>query len=830
MLTPRRHSVLSLLFLLPLAADLRGQESADPPASPVRGSIVEDRAAQKLIEAGDARYEAEEVSKALEIWRSVIERYPRSKRRFIAHLRLGEYYLERDRSYDRARTHFEAVAAEDNRDEAQRAEATLKTGVCFYHARNYGKCFQIMRDVIERFPVSGQVNQAYYYIGLGHYQLGHYSRAIAALERVGTTLAEDQSTSNKLEAGKRFFIKIEDADLAILDPGDAVKVICESTSGDKELVECFPVGRNVRVVIGSVPTRLGLPKLNDGLLDVKGGDKIEVKYTDQHTADRQVNQEVIQRAEVVGDGHVLITDGAFRESLNGVVLGKTVNIRISDPDRDVSDKADKISAVVEVYRRKTDDELEAEAAERAAQADATAPAKPAADPGETELELDDVEEVEIDPFRLVDRVQITLDEVKLQEFLTTTADDDEAAPPAADAAAKPDEEKTDEKKATEEKAEDAPAGSADDPAADDEKKETEADEAAKDEPAEPEPVDNSIHSGVFQAVVALHKSETAVETDKQLQALPGDQVRIIYLDERHTGEGVNEVQARARCLEGNIGGVRVTRAQISDEELRIQTQLKTADALTKIGNRYKEFGLKEKAVEKYRLGLRVCEDIMPEVRRLKGRLLEETYVQLWHIYFEMDQLSLAAAMAQRLQNEFPTSGFVDDALLQLGDVARKQGDMNRAIGIYNRLVGMKTSQLRGEAQFGIAECFEQMADEAEGARSAQMRDRAFQEYKKVFDQFPESGRVGEAVAKMADHYYQQQDYSRAVDTFETVLENHPDAKFLDVILFNYGRCLYRMDRKRQARQRFEQLIGDFPESPLAPDAKKITEALAQAGF
>ena len=83
---------------------------------------------------------------------------------------------------------------------------------------------------------------------------------------------------------------------------------------------------------------------------------------------------------------------------------------------------------------------------------------------------------------------------------------------------------------------------------------------------------------------------------------------------------------------------------------------------------------------------------------------------------------------------------------------------------------------------------------------------------------------------MASHYYDQKDYARAIDTFETVLESHPDARFLDVILFNYGRCLYRMNRQGQARRRFEQLIGDFPESQLAPDAKKIAEALIKSGF
>ncbi|MFP6700793.1 MAG: tetratricopeptide repeat protein, partial [Planctomycetaceae bacterium] len=225
--------------------------------------------------------------------------------------------------------------------------------------------------------------------------------------------------------------------------------------------------------------------------------------------------------------------------------------------------------------------------------------------------------------------------------------------------------------------------------------------------------------------------------------------------------------------------------------------------------------------------LAVCERVARSASKLGGRILEETYVQLWQIYFEMDRLELAAAMAQRLQRDFPNSGFVDDALLQLADVARKRGNLRRAIGIYNRLASMKTSQLRGEAQFGIAQCYEQMATDSSGTAAAQLTDRAFQEYKKVFDQHPDSGRVGEAVSRMANYYYQQRDFSRAIDTFETVLSDYPDAKFLDVILFNYGRCLYRMNRRPEASRKFDQLIQEFPESPLASDAKKISDALSR---
>ncbi len=856
----RRLGPIALL----LALCSGGIRAADPPAAAApaapKVSIVEDRAARKLLEAGDARYDSDEIAKAVEVWNSVIERYPRSKVRFDAHMRVGNYLLDRERAFDRARPHFEAVAIEDNKDEEQRALATLKTGVCFYEARNFGKSFKIMRDVIDKFPVSPQVNQAYYYIGLGHFQLGHYSRAIAALEKVGTTLAgeaEAVDRGQKVEAGKRLFIKVEDADLAALPADQVVKIRCETTQGDVEIVDCAPVGRNVRVVLGSILTELGKPRPNSGIIELSGKDQIHATYVDQHTADRQFDRKVLKDIQVVGNALVDITDGAYSESLNGVVLGKPVNLQITDADRDVSDSADKLKAVVEIYREKTAEEIEAEqtAVDTAAKAGTAPPADAVGETGEAK----------VNPLRKIDAVEITFVERKIPRKLSSTPADsagdgspaDAAAPSAApgaagadsksaaDAKAAPDAKATAKKAAGEGKAptanKTADAKVADKKAGDPKSKDKKGadkkadDKTAKDSGKQVEPTaeaevdDGSIHSGVFVAMVSLVKDPNVVADDDTLQALPNDIIRVRYSDELNSSDSIREVLANARGIEGNLGGVRVTRAQIGDRELRIQTQLKTASALTNIGNRYKEFGLKKNAEAKYQQALKVCDEISTDASKLGGRLLEETYVQLWQIYYEMDQLDMAAAMCQRLQTEFPNSGFVDDALLQLANVVRKQGDIHRAIGIYSKLVEMQTSQLRGEAQFGVAECYEDLAKRDTGPGAAQLYDRSFQEYKKVFDRFPESGRVGEAVAKMASYYYQQKDYARAVDIFESVLADHPDAKFLDVILFNYGRCLFRMDRGADARRQFDQLIADFPESPLAVEAKRISEALAKAG-
>jgi len=824
------------------------QGPAKGPAKGGPGSLIEDRAAAKLLEAGQARIEADEPAKAVEIWQSVIERYPRSRVRFAAHLLLGKHFLNRERAYDRARVHFEAASTADNTDDEQRAEALMLSGACYYHLRNYGKCFQLMRDLIDTFPGSAFINDAYYYIGLGHFQLGHYSRAIAALENVGTAITGDKGRVEKVEAGKRLYVRLEDADLAIFDPHTPIEVEAAASSGDREKVPCFLLARHGRMALGSIATRLGKPKPGNGRLEVKGDDKVIITYLDQHTADRQMDRKVAMTVEVAGTADVRVTDGAFSESLMGVVLGKEIHIQINDADRDLSDKADTIQALVMVLRPKSQEELEAEAAKAASEA------KPKSDaPAETPVTTAPAQEA----LKEIARRDIVLTEVRLPrrserlEYLrlptsrpatrpaSRPAGDDKGEPrdPLAPKDAPPGGDMT------------ADAGPADQPAtrpADGEEDKKDALAAApQTQPAmEPEePDDGTIHTGVFRASILLSKGD---KPDNGLAALPGDIIRVVYLDKRHLGEGTREALANARCLEGNIGAVRVSHAQISDQELRIQTQLKTAGALTNIGNRYKEFGLKSNAEEKYKQALTVCEEIMAEANKLGGRVLEETYVQLWRVYFEMERLDLAAAMCTRLQQQFPSSGFVDEALLQLGGVARKQGDLNRAIRTYSSVLAVRTSPLRGEAQFGIAECYDQMAKaaadaplppgarapksaDAVNARVTAMKAKAFEEYKKVYDQFPDSGRVGDAVARMADYYYEQKDYARAVEIFENVFTNYPDAKFLDVILFNYGRCLFRMDRRPQALARFEQLLTEFPDSPLSADAKKIIDAMRKVG-
>tara|TARA_B100001123_G_scaffold344634_1_gene391710 strand:- start:1306 stop:3648 length:2343 start_codon:yes stop_codon:yes gene_type:complete len=778
--------LLSAALLAPIFVNAQG--------GPLRGSITEDRKARKLLEAGDARLEADEKQKALEIWQTVLNQFPRSKVRFDAHMRIGEHLLTGKGAYDEARKHFEAAAVEENPDDAMRATATLKQGICFYEGRIYGKCFKTLRQVIEEFPTSEEVNRAYYYIGLGHFKQGHYSRAIESLEKVGTAFSEKDKGMEKVEAGKRLFVKIEDADLAILKSGAMVKIVCKTKRGDEETLDCRPVGRNSRIVLGSLPTSLGATNKGNGILEVSGGDVVQVTYVDQHTADKKFEQKRLKEVRVVGQGKASIMDGSYKDTLRGVVLGKIVNLQVNDPDGDVSEKPDSIMATVSVHRRKTADEIDEEIAALVAKG-AIAPPEKGTDPVDA-LAFDGENGPKIEKFKQVDSVTTSLLETFIEkETSSLELGEEESA-----------------KEAPGQEGEDEPAEKEDDP-----------------EPVKEVVQDNSTHSGIFRGVVPIEKSEE-VKQDGKLQALPGDVVRITYRDKVNVTKDERDATSEAKCIEGNVGGVRVTKTRIEDEELRLRTEMKTSAALTEIGNHYKEFGLAEKSKVKYMEALALAEDTAKSARKLKGQILEDSYVGLWKIYFAMGNYGAATAMSRRLQNEFPESPYVDDAILQQADVARERGDLKAAISLYKGLTTLKNSELRGEGQFGIAECYEKMAADAGPDKGQGYSDQAFRAYQTVFERYPESGRVGDAVAKMAEFYYRKKDYLRAIDVFENVLSNHPDAGFLDVILFNYGRCLYRVNRKAQARRQFDQIIEEFPDSNLASEAKRISSALVKAGY
>lgn len=726
------------------------QKAPDPAAG--GASLVDDKKARALIEAGDARLEVGELPAALDLYKAMLDRYPASRWRFLARLKLGKQFLS-DKKFDLALDQFRRVAVEENTDADQVGDASLQIGECYFEMGKFEEAFGELRKVIRLHPGTPYSNDAYYYIGQAHFKLGRFANAIDAFKNVGTSIDANAQSTGKLDAGKRLFIKIEDRDLSAQAGDTGLTAVVEATSGDKETITCFPIAQGAPILMGSLRTQLGDPVPGDGILQVTGTDKVKVTTIDKQTANAQLNVPRVRDIQVVGNARVKIVDGAFAEQVGAVVLEKPVFLLVQDSDRDASAKADTIGVTVRV-KRPVDDTDPAALAAKAADASADQE-----NPGRA-----------VTTFKIIGEKKIILTE--------RAAPQPAATPPAADTAPKA---------------------------------------AASPAPAAPP----AVHTGVFIGVLPLARQGDATPADT-IAAQVGDVLEIEYTDSLSSEPAPVVCKTTAKVIEGNLNPLQVANTQISDEELKFKTALKTSEALKNIGNIYKDLGLTKQATEKYKQSLAEAENVAKSYGALNQRLLEQTYVQMWKIYYAMDDLGRAAQMCLELQRRFPESPFVDEALLLMGQVSQKQGKFQEAIGVYRRLAAVKNSPLAPAAQYAVGECYEQMGNTE---KNKIHYDEAFLAFKACFEKFPNSNQAGDALSKMAEYYYSKDDFTRALDLYEEALAQYQDSKFIDVVLYNYGRTLVKMKRLDDALAKFNQLISTYPNSKMVGNAQKLVEAI-----
>jgi TolA-binding protein len=241
-----------------------------------------------------------------------------------------------------------------------------------------------------------------------HFAQGNWNKAIEALGLVGTFVDEKSGAVEYAEAGRRFYVKIHDTDLPVLDKlGEEVKVKVTSASGDSETVSLVPLPGDENASIGSIATALGKAKPGDDVLQVIGGDKIRTSYVDNNTLEGKKDVDRSREVKVVSSASLLFTRGDFESQAVAAFLGQPVFVLLSEADLDVSPKAD--SATVRVlsrFKEEETDEVRSSAS--------------------TGVDIEKMLRSEEEQWRTRDEITITLAELKAL-----------AAEPAAGAAAPP---------------------------------------------------------------------------------------------------------------------------------------------------------------------------------------------------------------------------------------------------------------------------------------------------------------------------------------------------------------------------------------------------------
>ena len=317
--------------------------------------------AQRLLDQSQEFLQAKETERGVRGFERVLEQYPKSRVRYAACLALGRYYvgvhdlakaigyLANLKVFDQADTELSTA------DREIYLEGLYLMGAAYFQMHQYSTAFPILRKITNDYPNTIWANQAYYYIGMCHFAQQNWGKAIEALNMVGTFVDPNSPTVQFIEAGRRFYVKVRDADLPVLTSlGKTVAITVETTHGDRETIDCVPLSLGSDVYIGSMPTEIGTAKPGDRILQVLGGDLITTRYIDTNDESGKVNVPREAKVKVVSTGAVSFTLGDYETRAVAAFFDQPLFIVLQDADLDIADAAD--TANVTVISRYTDDD------------------------------------------------------------------------------------------------------------------------------------------------------------------------------------------------------------------------------------------------------------------------------------------------------------------------------------------------------------------------------------------------------------------------------------------------------------------------------------------
>jgi TolA-binding protein len=351
---------LAAAGLLGLAAATRGQGPADTEV--IRAGEAEgDIAARRLLKRAQELLLAGEKDRGVKMLENVVEQHPDSFVRYYAYLELGKHFLEQYQqpqaiSYLRRMKELERGDEELKGETADLyLEATYLTGVAYFQLRQYANAFPILRKITTHYPNTVWANQAYYYVGMCHFAQGNWKQAIRDLSLVGTFVDPRSPAQEYVEAGRRFYVKVEDGDLPVLQRlGRDVKVDLATGKGDTEALVCIPLSGKKGLFIASVATEIAAPRPNNGTLEVVGGDTVAVKYYDDNTKEGRKDVPRQKQVRVVSTGSVNFTTGTYESAAAAAFQKQPLFVLLQDADLDGSDAADTAQVrIVSRYKEET---------------------------------------------------------------------------------------------------------------------------------------------------------------------------------------------------------------------------------------------------------------------------------------------------------------------------------------------------------------------------------------------------------------------------------------------------------------------------------------------
>ncbi len=344
---------LPLLWITPAQQSAAQQEDSDAAAR--EASDVE-RRAKHLYDKAIELMEYKQYERGLAMLDTVIRDNQGNILGYRAHMAKGRHYLDQHMNKE-ALSHFLLLSrllapppgqAQDPEETELYRESLFQSGFAYYQSGQYTAAFPMFRQLTEVAGKSHWANKAYYYIGMSHYNLKNWNKAIDALSLVGTEVQDtEEDKIGRIEIGQRFYAKITDADIPVLRKiGKDVKAKVQVSSGDSEVLIGVAIAGKQDEALTSAPTEIGLPKPDDGVLQMIGGDTITVTYIDDSTLDGNKDVARSGTVQAVSTGTVGFFLGDYSTPAYIAFPGQPQAILLRDADLDVSPAAQTVTVTV----------------------------------------------------------------------------------------------------------------------------------------------------------------------------------------------------------------------------------------------------------------------------------------------------------------------------------------------------------------------------------------------------------------------------------------------------------------------------------------------------
>ena len=603
---------------------------------------------------------------------------------------------------------------------------------------------------------------AYFYIGMSHYNLKNWNKAIDSLSLVGTEVSDEGAETTeegedlgRIEIGQRFYAKIKDANVPIMRKlGHPIKALVKVSSGDEETITGAPVPGKKHEMLASAPTELGAPAKDDGKIQMVGGDILTVTYIDDSTLDGEKGVSRSGKVRAVSTGTVGFYLGDYSTPAYIAYPGQPQVVMLRDADLDKTPQAETVTLTISA-RYKVE-------------------AKEAADTDDL-LDIFALEDEEEDAWKERDSITITLEE-RLQPGSTATA-----IRTGIFAG----------------KIQLAPVGEGVEPKSDDDVLHTdELDELLVtytdqvhlygDNPRESDSkikVSGSVNSGVtadqyvvFEELLKARKGSVEAEALAGL----GEIYKDMGLDQRAT--------LRAKEALGKVDPIIINRKKLPGDIVENAFRLKWESELIK---------------DDFAAATATClafNRLYPE-----SVLADQALMTLGRSLVDRGDYQQAVEVYSRvLQLENPISGA--EAQFRIGEARQRQAEEKiEAEDAHNSKWG----------KAGLSK-----ATALQNAMGASIAA-----YSKTYQNYPESSFAADALGRVVRHYVDTEAFPQAANLLESVFNEYPDAAFLDEMLMLWAKVAYRMGDNSMAQAKLRQLIFDYPTSKQAGEARKMLAGL-----